>query len=105
MNIPVAASRLTLAVLAIWKSASVHHQLKVYLELGMSGCRNRKVLLGSLDSLAISVRGKFSIRLHLQQFLEGSSELLNGGAKNSDPQFCFQKNNYDETELNGWRVS
>lgn len=110
MNVRITDSRLTLATIAIWKSASIHHQLKIYLELGKDGCPNRKILLGSLDSLATSIRGKFYISLRLGQFLEFLEPKTSEGAMNTpvdknDLQFFFQKNNYDEKELNGWRVS
>lgn len=111
MNIPITDSRLTLAAIAIWKSSSIHHQLKIYLELGKEGCLNRKILLGSLDSLATSIRGKFYISLRLAQFMDvssitsGSSSGASSPSESNDLQFYFQKNNYDEKELNGWRVS
>lgn len=115
MNIPITDSRLTLATIAIWKSSSIHHQLKIFLELGKDGCPNRKILLGSLDSLATSIRGKFYISLRLGQFLECINSDKSSGAPSTpgtsspenknDLQFYFQKNNYDEKELNGWRVS
>ncbi len=116
MNIPITDSRLTLATIAIWKSTSIHHQLKIFLELGQDGCPTRKILLGSLDSLATSIRGKFCISFRLGQFLEciNSEEKLSSAPSTpgssspenkNDLQFYFQKNNYDEKELNGWRVS
>ncbi|CAL8143116.1 unnamed protein product [Orchesella dallaii] len=108
LNIPVTASRLTIATIAVWKSVSIHHQLKLYLELGKDGCQNRKILLGSLDSLATSVRGKFFISLQLRQFLQTLPDhlkLSSDALDKNDLNFYFQKNNYDEKELNGWRVS
>ncbi|ODM99788.1 Cytosolic endo-beta-N-acetylglucosaminidase 1 [Orchesella cincta] len=108
LNIPITASRLTIATIAIWRSVSIHHQLKLYLELGKDGCQNRKILLGSLDSLATSVRGKFFISLQLSQFfgtLPNHLKLSNEALEKNDLTFYFQKNNYDEKELNGWRVS